>query len=208
LHLRGKDIWRGRDREIALRLADAFRRPSAQRGLLLGVQHLQRNQPEADLNGLIDASHGCGVERAQELEEPGSIHGTDLAKVDRRAHRQAVRFRRCNRDLQTVRDWRESRRNGSDDRNGAVSVADIVLDHERRAASSGVLTARGIEPDQVDISSPRRGHERFLRAGLVTFFVAVWSTISHASASSGNHSAAISRSRVEIGTITGFQLLA
>src|ERR1022692_874203 len=114
-------------------------------------------------------------------------------------------------DLNGVWRRRQFRGNGRDDRDLAVLVADVVLDDEGRHRDLAVLVADvvlddegrprlldlvaagWIKFDEVEIPSLRKRHVRLV---LVVFFGSrAASNVRQASSSSGNHSAAIARSR-------------
>jgi len=83
---------------------------------------------------------------------------------------------------------------GRDDGDRAVPVPDVFLDDDHGPGFPDLVPSGRIEFDEVDFASPGKGHARF---GFVSFFDSLeFSNAFQASSSSGNHSAAISRSRL------------
>src|SRR5258707_2886694 len=88
---------------------------------------------------------------------------------------------------------REFRCDRHDDGDGAVPIPDVVLDDQRRPGLPDLGAPSGIELDQMDFAAARETHFRLVFE--VGFVAREVSNFLDASCSSGNHSAAIERSR-------------
>src|ERR1035438_5776381 len=142
------------------------------------------DQPQADLDGFVDAFHVLPGEPADLLLEPLSVHRPNLVDDDGRAFRQ-VAVCRLDHDFPGKRRFRELGTDGSHDGDRAVLVGDVILNDNCGPSLLDLMANGGVEREQVDLAATGKGYFFRLRP---------WATC-HDSSSKGNHSAAICRSR-------------
>jgi len=115
---------------------------------------LEFSESYADGQGLVDQRHGRWMERTESATQAPLVDRPNLVQQDDRIRVEAA-LRGLHEDLGRVEFGVVLGRDRRNDGEVAESVADIVLDDERRPRLSDLAALRRVESDQVDVASLR-----------------------------------------------------
>ena len=114
---------------------------------------LHVNQPQADLDGLVDLGHRAGVNHPQTIDQSLPVHGSDLVQAYCGAGIKTIGAGRFNHSFHGIRQRGNLGGDGCHNRQRAVTIADVILDDQSRPGLPDLVSHSGVKGDQIDFAA-------------------------------------------------------